>query len=454
MESRATGEDAVAVRRALDWFMEGLSAEEWSRRKNAIEDYLEAVHAPYLSREAAPAPAPLSTYTDKMGWYLYLAETALTRVESYEPTQGARVLPIFHRLGTDLGLLTTIGDIEGKRARLLTIDADAPDSGLFEMLVALLWRRNDWCDVDFVPATPASKSHDLIARAGKLEWAIECKRLAKDSEYSLAERAKWLRMWRQLSHYLVDRRMAVVLEIVFHVPLETLDDNFLLSELGGKLPLIVSPCTIISNETWEVSVSGVDMAAAHRHLQHNFVKCPSEQLNELIAGYRDANRGFTSIVGGKMGRIGGGRGNNRYLDSLDFAAGAFWHCDADSVIDRKARDIRGRLAKAVAQLPDGVPSVVHVGLETLDGVLVEAERYGRIFRTVSQFDPRGKDLGWVYCHLYQSYSPPDVAWTFDETVYYFSSPVTSHERPLEHMLTVVPKGATEVEGLHWLKETP
>ena len=107
---------------------------------------------------------------------------------------------------------------------------------------------------------------------------------------------------------------------------------------------------------------------------------------ELIAGYRDPNRGFTSVVLGKSGRFGESRANNKYFTSMDFAAGAFWYCDAEQSIDKKARDITEHLAKAVKQLPENKKSVIHVGLETLGGVLVENKRYERIFNKVTNFD--------------------------------------------------------------------
>ena len=142
------------------------------------------------------------------------------------------------------------------------------------------------------------------------------------------------------------------------------------------------------------------------------------QLCELIAGYCDPNRGFTSVVLGKSGRFGESRANNKYFTSMDFAAGAFWYCDAEQSIDKKARDITGHLAKAVKQLPENKKSVIHVGLETLGGVFVENKRYERIVNKVMNFDNSGKDLRWIYCHLFQSYAPPDQDWVYDETIHY------------------------------------
>jgi hypothetical protein len=447
-------EEERALRRIHNWFLEPIGKEKWERRKEAIEDHLESIHTPFSTLPIDARLASMSVETDRMGWYLYLLEAALNHPEKAEPTQGARIIPTFQRLGNDFDLLETIGGIEQKRARLLTVEADNPDSGLFEILVGLLWKRNAWSNVAFVPEAPPHRRPDLQAEFGDAKWAIECKRLAKSSEYSLAEREKWLRMWRPLSDLLRSRGHSVLLDIVFHVELSTLADDFLTDKLADKLASLISPRTVFSDNIWDVTVAPVDLAAARKHLQRNYVKYPSQQLCELVAGRRDPNRGFTSVVGGNIVRIGSGRGNNRFLDTMDFAAGSFWHCDAERSIERKARDIRTRLSEAISQLPDNTPSVVHIGLETLDGVLVEAKRYERILDTVRNFDPKGKDVRWVYCHLYQSYAPPDRGWFFDETVYFFSKTTSDTIQPLKHSGTIVPNIDATGPKMHWLKPPP
>lgn len=293
-------EESEALQHAFNWFLEPLDSKEWQRRKSRIEDHIESILRIHPSGAIAPPPSSISVQSDQIGWYLYLIETYLTDITKYEPTAGARILPTFVRLGSHIELLTQIGGVEARRDRLLRDPGGNPDSGLFELLVALLWKRNDWPVVQLVPETSVEKRPDIRIQSKSAEWAAECKRLSQSSDYSVAERRKWLTMWRALRELLVRQGWAYVFEIVFHVPLETLPDDFLHRELVEKLPIIVSPCTIISNEICEVGVYPVNMEAARRHLEKNFVKLPSDQLNELVAGYRDPNRGFTCVVGGKM----------------------------------------------------------------------------------------------------------------------------------------------------------
>lgn len=211
---------------------------------------------------------------------------------------------------------------------------------------------------------------------------------------------------------------------------------------------------ICTNDTWDVTARTVDYEAIRAHLAKYCVRYPSDQLNELIGGYRDPNRGFTAVVGGRIVRLGDTGGHNRFLDELAFAAGAYWHCDDERAIQRKARDVRGRLADALEQLPTNAKSAVHVGLETLDGAEVEEERFLRMLWSVLSFDAKGKDLRWIYCHLFQSYAPPDDAWVIDETVHNFGSIDAEGDEPLHFRSAILPADADHVDGVHWNRPTP
>lgn len=445
------------VTRALNWFLGFLSRSDWERRREQVESHIEAVKAPQAVSLDDPTQA-LSVATDRAAWYLYLADTALNSPEKYEPIQGSRVLPILKTLGTNLDLVQELGGVDDRVSRMLTDERRQPDGALFELVVALLWRRNGWTNVSFIEEQPPEKRPDIKATKGSEEFHIECKRLNKSGKYSEDEREHWLRMWGNLSKYLASERLSVVLDIVFHVELHTLPETFLFDQLRDKLRFIQPPCHIISNAELDVRVERVDYQRANAHLAEYSVKYPSDQLNELVAGRRDPNRGFTAVIMGSFIRIGEGGGNNQFLDSMKFAAGAFWSCDSIRATERKARDVRGHLADAINQLPNNGKCAVHIALETLDGPLVEQKRYERIIASMLNFDTLNKDLRWVYCHLFQSYAPPDDLWVFDETVYWFRRNSTSGEKPLAVKSAIVLEEDIEPpesdHAVHWLRDPP
>jgi hypothetical protein len=92
---------------------------------------------------------------------------------------------------------------------------------------------------------------------------------------------------------------------------------------------------------------------------------------------------------------------------------------------------------------------------TPDGELVEAERFRRILNTAAKFDPNGKDLRWIYCHLYEAYAPPECEWYFDETIYPFGfRGENPGAAPLATTSSVVPPEAGVEPGAHWLRDAP
>jgi hypothetical protein len=446
------------IERTFHWLLSFLPSGEWERRRSAIEQHLESILFPKVKPNLSEAERAqfhrLIGTEDRIGWYLYLVETSLYEPYRTEVNQASRVLPIFRRLGTELDLLQKIGGVEAKVKKLLSPSEDKPDSILFEMLIAMLWVRNGWQDVAFIPAHPSEKRPDIRAANGADEWFIETKRMTTHSEYSLKERDKWLRMWSRLTDCLVREGRPFVLDITFHVELETLDDDFVRDQLAGKLELVACPCELISNKTWDVSVRFVDFAKIREHLRTQSVKHHSRQLQELVGGRWERDRGFTFVMNAECGRVGGDRGINLYVNSIRWAAGAYWRCDAERAYEKKARDIRAHLANAVEQLPADGCGVIHVGIETFDGETVELERFGRILDTVRWFDPRGKDLRWVYCHLYESYAPPDKPWYIDETYYRFGASKTPNPEPISRHATVVPNEEGARPGMHWLRKAP
>jgi hypothetical protein len=204
-----------------------------------------------------------------------------------------------------------------------------------------------------------------------------------------------------------------------------------------------------------VSVTFVDFGRIQKHLERFRVKNYSPQLMELVGGRRCARgEGFSAVMNGSKSPHGEGRVVNEYIDDIAWAAGVHWRCDSERAYENKARDVRAHLSKAVEQLPATGRGVIHVGIETYDGELVEAERFQRIINTAGMFNPGGKDLRWVYCHLYEAYATPDKAWTIDETIYQFGANKTPNPEPISERASVVPNEEGAEPGTHWLRDAP
>jgi hypothetical protein len=432
------------VRAALDWFLEFINPSEWQIKREKIDNYIKNVletkkHPIPLASDSARVIYPF----DKFAWYLYLAESYDSHIEDYEFSQGARIIPLFKILGKHLKLLKQVSGVEDVISAMIELKNDNPDGALFELIVALLYLRNGWEKVEFLPESSADKTPDIHVVSELGEFFIECKRLSKSSDYSEKERIYWLEMCQPLQEYLAVKRRPLIIDIIFHVELSSLNTSYIERELLPKLDFVYSGGVVIENETWKVTVETVDFDRIEKHMKSFSVKIPSTSLIDLIFKSYDPGRGYTPIIIGKTSPI-----NNTYIDHIVFAAGAVWSCDAENAIQKKLRHILRHLSEACSQLPVGFPGIVHIGLESHDGAIVENERFRKIINKTLWFDSREKDLHWIYCHIFDPRVPPDDNWDFGETVVYFSGSGALKE-PLTHKAVALPDDAKTHNGVFW-----
>ncbi|MBN9381924.1 MAG: hypothetical protein J0H74_14240 [Chitinophagaceae bacterium] len=440
------------VIRAWEWFISLLPLKKWQARKASIEERITVNFKP-----TPPFSEPFSNGTkfsvkeDQIGWYLYLLETLIKEPHKYEFVQGSRVIPIFKRLGMDLPLLKEIKGVALKVKKLINKRPSEADAILFELLTALLWARNGW-RVDFIEEDKNAKTPDFVARKGNEEWYVECKRQSKTSDYAEKERLKWQAMISHINKDLIEQNL--LLNTVFHVELSSLPDTFLKDTFASKLPFIVQPGTVVSNEYVDIDVSFIDIPLIKQHLRRYFVKYPSPQMAELIGNKPIDNLGFASGMKADFIRVGSGPGNNLYVRDIDQAYGAFWRCDAREAILAKARDIKMQLVSALEQFQPEQNVVIHIGIETYEGPIVEQERLLKITDTLDRIELNGKKLKWAYCHFFQAYSHASEIWTFDETVNMISSNPPSGLPPLVSKFLVIPEDDSIDNLAHWERPLP
>lgn len=404
------------LKRIQDIFVSMIGFDTWNLRKEPIKEYLMKLMGPSSERKPLTDESNRLTFKkDKFAWYLFLVESYLTASTYYEFTQGARVIPIFAKIGMELEHLLKVTGIEKRLFRLTEIKDNQPDGGLFELLVAITYAKNNENKVEFIEEVASTKNPDLCVINNGKKFFVECKRLSKSSEYSKSERKHWLTMWDPVAKHLGISRLPVLLDIKFHKQLVDYDPMFMEKKLIPKLIKPISNETLFDNGEWTVVVERLEMDQINHKLGLVNARHPSRGLNEIIAGRDDPERGITAIFG-----INRTSENIKYIKSLDFAACAFWSTDSVEAADAKARDVRKRISEACQQIPNNENGIVHVGLESHDGITVEQLRATKIFNSIMTFDPFGKKLKWIYVHIFDPRDPADKVWDFGETVHPFS----------------------------------
>jgi len=442
----------VDIENAYHWFRTFISDQDWSKRKKDIETYLSTV-----VRSGTPFSEPISDGTllviqkDQIGWYLYLVYSYLFEPHKYEYHQGARVIPIFKRIGLDIKLVTQIEGIGKKMRDMFKKRKSEADAILFEVLTALLWTKNGW-EVKIIEEGKGGKTPDFEVTKDLEKWQVECKRQMKTADYTYKETKKRQLMISQISKLLL--QFNVLLDIKFHVELVSLPDSYLYDLLKGIIPNVKVSGKIISNETIDIDLSFVNIRYIQNHLKQYSVKNNSPQLIELIAKKEVDHSSFTSGFLGSFYYVGDGEANNLYISDIVNAYGVHCYCDCEQALNAKARDVKNQIFSAIAQFNPDFNSIIHIGMETFDGPEVEMERTQKIINTMSSIDPRSNKLCWIFYHYFQSYTRSYMDWYFDETV----STVTSFINPvlpIKNIFLIIPEDEVLIENAsHWDKELP
>lgn len=343
-------------------------------------------------------------------------------------------------IGRDLHLLLQVGGIEQRVRRMVTKDRAQPNGSLFELLVAACYRRAG-AQVAFVEERPGKAlTHDMDITLNGQTWAVECKRM-EVGEYGERERLQIGRLWNGCCQHLANIERNTLCRVSFRVEITSVPSDYLYAKVHRWL------ASGQSHIAWDDDISSgdisqLDLRPLQKVLATDFVLGSSMRILELLTGRYLRHANYQTMLRTQPGD------NPRYVDSCDLAVVLHWESLAEAATVAKARDIRKKLSEATAQLPDGRPSIVHVGFEAVEGDRVERLRYEKIMATARQFNPAGKQLEYVYCHYFVPESPPDECWAFDETTQWF--PINKKQlRPLGDVFLVLPAAAGTRAGPHW-----
>lgn len=193
----------------------------------------------------------------------------------------------------------------------------------------------------------------------------------------------------------------------------------------------------------------IDSAAVRSHMDKFHVKANSPMLSRLLGGdWAPENVAVTIIHAIKVSRVVDCEVPvlGAYIDDIGFACGFTRAFDSATSIDKKARDVTKLLSKAVEQVPDDKPSIIHIAAETMEGLEVERRRTEKVFAQIPAFITRKPVLA-IRFHRLQGHQRVEKLYEMDETIDQFQ--IDGVElRGIPHNV-VVPSDTPMQRGSHW-----
>jgi hypothetical protein len=433
----------ASLRAGLEPFFKRMSQDEWKERRQRLLDILKTLPENVGLEKAQP----IRVQSDEIGWYLFLCEQTITDPMCVDVSQQQRVLPFFVGIGERWVYAPMVIGLEKKIDDLLFKYKAAPDGLIFEILVALAYAEKGWT-VELLEERP-TKTPDMVARRNGKKLYIECKRLVRRTDYAEKERTEFFRLWDAAKDVLIANRQWIWMKGVFHTEASILPTDFLSNIFKANFPVGEGEVLIHDDADATIHARLIDIPAVHRHMAKFRVKLNSPSFSCLLGGdWAPVNSAVTIINAIKVGHVVDCEAPvlGSYVEEVGWACGFTRDFDSDVSIHKKARDILSLLSKAVDQLPEVEPSVIHIAAETFEGKEVERRRTEKVMRSLHNFTTDKHLLG-IRFHRFQANQCADKLYEFDETVEMFQIDGVDLEDIPENVVT--PKDAVLRDGQHW-----
>lgn len=425
--------------RAVNWLKSFVPSAEMQRRLDVCQDTFLRARPQWERNEEVTLFNP----SDTAAWFIFQAETYATDRRYWMPEAATRVVPYLRRLGAELDRLREIEGCDERAERLMCSEKAQPDSGIYELLVALAYRRHGWSTVKFVPEQRGiSRTPDLHVSKRGTRWAVECKRL-RPSSYADEEAAYGRQLARPVHQLCESQNKSIVVEIRYQVELDQLPEHFLIEAIADNLRQ--SESFEFHSDEASIRVRPVTWGLFNQVSARDYVYYGSSRMIELLSGRYEHHAQHSMSA-----RWVRSSAMPMYADSVSQASVVSWVSCSDEAIAAKARHFRRVVGRAESQLPNDRPGVLHIGLECSEDTGVELHRHLSNHFEVTDFTPRKSRLRWVYGNLFlpELTTRHDESCALEETMIPYR--VGSHRTtwPLPGHLLVAPDD-TARPGVHW-----
>jgi hypothetical protein len=219
----------------LEYCKNIIGGNAWENRFKNIENYHKRIKTKKINLDESPNSvgrtfvAQQYLSKDLSMWYLYNVFNYIHHPELCDLGLLARVAPKILRISELLPILINQKGFEKKMALLLEEKSKDIENIVFEILVGCMYLRKNAKNIEFLYKKSEKHPDILVDYNGPLY--IECKRKAKESDYSKKERECWYEQYLPIQDYLNANKISLVMKVNFHKELNTYKQNYLFSNI-------------------------------------------------------------------------------------------------------------------------------------------------------------------------------------------------------------------------------
>lgn len=420
---RSNIEDDMDVRAALTWLGRASGNERafGARLETAQSAYREFTASAH-HRGQDPALGELGA--DVVAAFFAQAKSLVDERRTYDFALASMTVPWVKQLGRHVALLDGIAGARGRAARMLNAETVAPDSAMFELVMASNYAA-EGLEVAFVDeAKGRARTPDLRLTVPDLQrpFFVECKRLER-GQYEQVERARHRLLFQDVARLIDARALSVHIDVTYTRELAEVPDTYLTEHL---LQALSSPLVTPGGYPWKDEFGHGEIRRAN------------------LAAVREDTRDTSLYFGTKLARLLSGRivreasyhlaagadpdpRDPRYLDRIHYGSVVTWQCVAPGAIERKSRYVKSKLVEADRQLQGLGPAMVHMAMDAELACESSGLRRKRNIEAIRVFEPKAT-LVAIYLHYLVPRISEAHSWLLDETVDTFG-PTTEPMEP-------------------------
>jgi hypothetical protein len=354
---------------------------------------------------------------DVVAAYLAQAKSLLDDRRSYDPALASKTVPWVKQLGRNVALLDGIAGARERAARMLRAETVAPDSAMFELVMASNYAAEGLSVAFIDEAKGQSRTPDLRLSLPELPdpFVVECKRLGR-GQYEQEEHARHRQLYRNAAELIDARGLSVHIDVTYTRELAEVPETYLADHLRqAMLSRIVTPS---GGYPWRDEfgfgeVRPANLAAVRADTRNSSLYFGTK-LARLLSGRVVRETGYhLAAAADPDGR------DPRYIDKIHYGSVVTWQCIAPRAIERKSRYVKGKLVEADRQLQGHGIAIAHLAMDAELACESSDLRQARNKEAITAFRPRSP-LVAIYIHYLVPRISEEHSWLLDETVDTFS----------------------------------
>lgn len=386
------------------------------RIKSVYKFYESTLKKGYITTDKQPTSMFISKIyeSDMPIYYLMQVELYLNQYVEQDSAFITRLYPKMNIIGSLLEQLKKTKNFDEKNRKMLRKNNKSVENDLFEICTACLYIKNGYKDIEFLIEQKNKKTPDL--RADNLY--IECKRKAKECQYSIEERNYWYKQYLPVSEFFQEESLQLVFKVNFKNELCTYSDSFVLNIIKQMLYTYKSNNYDDTNIAISIYPSNLEKYNNERQKRPFIIDKPD--FNKILFNYDSKQGGITSNLGLAF--------ENNYKESpnIFYASAGIWYSTSQEAMKQKVVSLQNNLIKAINQIPCEKDGNIHICFESYENKEIEKLMIEQAYNDLNKICLNNKRINNIFIHIIRFESHDNIDSIFEEQVIFFNSYIPKH----------------------------